>query len=330
VTACGITLPIIAVSTAATFRAVSSLAATPPTISVVVVVHDMARELPRTLQSLSPGSQRCLRAGDYEVILVDNGSPKPVDPDLITRFDGQLRLERIDAAPPSPARAANHGLRLARGGLVGLIVDGARLASPSLLAEARRAARLASRPIITAPAFHLGPVRHMQAAETGYDQETEDRLLAESGWEADGYRLFEISTLAGSWGRGLFGPPGESSSLFCPRPVWDELGGLDERFALPGGGLVNHYLFRRVCALEGVELIVLLGEGTFHQYHGGAATTRRYSWDEMHADYQAIRGVPHQPPANSPLYVGPARHALLPLIERSARQAIKRMPTPGN
>jgi glycosyltransferase involved in cell wall biosynthesis len=299
----------------------------PPTLSVVVVVHDMARELPRTLRSLSARYQHGLTVDDYEVVVVDNGSPRPVDADLVASFDGRLRLERIHPAPPSPARAANVGLRLAAGDLVGLVVDGARLVSPGLLAQARRAACLAARPVITAPAFHLGPVRHMEAAQAGYDQAAEDRLLAETRWAENGYRLFEISTPAGSWGRGLFGPAGESSSLFCRRVIWDELGGLDERFALPGGGLVNHDLYRRACALEEVELIVLLGEGTFHQHHGGAATTRRYSWDEMHAEYQAITGVPHQPPANSPLYLGPVRPALLPLIERSARQAITRPPT---
>ena len=297
---------------------------------MVVVVHDMARELPRTLRSLSPGYQQGIAADDYEVIVVDNGSPRPVDPELVRAFEGHLRLERIDPAPPSPARAANHGLRLAEGGLVGLIVDGARLASPGLLEGAGRAALLAPRPVITAPAFHLGPVLHMRAAEVGYNQDAEDDLLAQSGWEADGYRLFEVSTLAGSWGRGLFGPAGESSSLFCPRPVWDELGGLDERFALPGGGLVNHDLYRRACGLDGVELIVLLGEGTFHQHHGGAATSRRFSRDEMRADYEAITGAPHRPPANSPVYVGPAHPALLPAIERSARQAIDRVAKRGD
>ena len=263
----------------------------PPTVSVVVVVHDMARELPRTLRSLSPAHQRGMAADDYEVIVVDNGSPQPVDPELVASFEGRLRLERIDPAPPSPARAANHGLRLAGGDLVGLVVDGARLASPGLLAEARRAACLAPRPSSPPRRSTSGRSATCRPPRSGYDQAAEDRLLAESGWEADGYRLFEISTPAGSWGRGLFGPAGESSSLFCPRAIWDELGGLDERFALPGGGLVNHDLYRRACALEGVELIVLLGEGTFHQYHGGAATSRRYSWDEMHADYQAIIGA---------------------------------------
>jgi hypothetical protein len=308
---------------------VSRLPGPSPNLSVVVVVHDMTRELPRTLRSLSPGYQRDLKAGDYEVIVVDNGSPQPVKPNLVASFEGHLRLERIDPAPPSPARAANHGLRIADGDLLGLVVDGARLASPGLLAEARRAGCLATRPIITAPAFHLGPVRHMQAAAVGYDQDAEDALLAGSGWEDDGYRLFEISTSAGSWGRGLFGPAGESSSLFCPRAIWDELGGLDERFALPGGGLVNHDLYRRACGLDGVELIVLLGEGTFHQYHSGAATSRRHSWDDMHAEYQAVTGKSHRPPDNAPLYVGPARPALLPLIQLSAGQALDRTATRG-
>jgi hypothetical protein len=299
------------------------------TVSVVVVVHDMVRELPRTLRSLSPGYQRGMAPDDYEIIVVDNRSSQPVDPALVASFEGRLTLERIDPAPPSPAKAANRGLRLAGGDLVGLIVDGARLASPGLLAEARRATCLAPRPIITAPSFHLGPVRHMESAAAGYDQATEDELLAKTRWEDAGYRLFEISTLAGSWGRGLFGPAGESSSLFCPRAIWDELGGLDERFTLPGGGLVNHDLYRRACGLDGVELIVLLGEGTFHQFHGGAATTRRFSWDEMHSEYQTITGVPHRPPANAPLYVGPVHPALLPLIERSARQAMNRLATHG-
>src|SRR5690606_12642373 len=97
-------------------------------LSVVVVAHDMARELPRTLETLSPAHQLGLDAADYEVIVVDNGSPDPVAPRLLDTFGGRIRLERIDPAPPSPAAAANLGIDLATGELVGLIVDGARMA----------------------------------------------------------------------------------------------------------------------------------------------------------------------------------------------------------
>lgn len=296
-----------------------------PSLSVVVVVHDMSRELPRTLRSLSPEYQRGVDAAEYEVVVVDNGSAAPIPDATRAGFTGRLHVLRIDPAPPSPARAANLGLAAARGDLVGLMVDGARIASPGLLGGARRAATLAPRPIVTAPAFHLGPVRHMDASGAGFDQAAEDALLARSGWEDDGYRLFAVSTPAGSSGRGLFGPMGESSSLFAPRSLWDELGGMDERFALPGGGLANHDAYRRACDLPGAELVVLLGEGTFHQQHGGAATSRRFTWDEMQADYESIRGHPHHPPTNAALYLGSVPVPMLPYVERSARQAHDRL-----
>ena len=314
---------------ATTVREVNQ-AGSPGTLSVVVVAHDMVRELPRTLWSLSPRYQVGLAADDYEVIVVDNGSSRPVDPAIADSFDGTLRVERLDPAPPSPAHAANVGLGQAEGDLVGLIIDGARLASPGLLAGALRR-RPSGRPTAGhGPRLPPGRGPSHAGGRVGYDQAAEDQLLSASGWEEDGYRLFEVSTPAASSGRGLFGPMGEIElPVPAPPTLWNELGGLDERFALPGGGLVNHDLYRRACGLEAVDLVVLLGEGTFHQYHGGAATSRRHSWDAMHEDYLAIRGHPYEPPRNAPIYVGTAAPAALPFVERSARQAIDRSRRPG-
>jgi hypothetical protein len=294
-------------------------------LSIVVVVYDMARELPRTLRTLAPGYQRGVDASDYEVVVVDNGSPRALDEPTLSAFPGNLRATRVDPAPPSPVRAANLGLDLAAGDLMGLIVDGARMASPGLLAGARLASRLAKQPIIAAPGYHLGSDRHMAAPDTGYDESSEDRLLTDVDWDDDGYRLFEISTLAASSGRGWFGPMGESSALFMLRETWRELNGLDERFELPGGGLVNHDLYRRACGLEGGQLIVLLGEGTFHQFHGGAATSRRLGWDDMHAEYVSLRGERYRPPTNAPLYLGGIPASTLPHLEQSVRLALKRV-----
>ncbi len=296
-----------------------------PSLSVVVVVYDMARELPRTLRSLSPPYQQGIGADDYEVIVVDNGSPQPVDEDVLRAFPGHLRTIRLDPAPPSPTVAANQGLGRAEGELIALMIDGARIASPRLLSTARLASRLAANPVITTAAFHLGSVTHMRAAEVGYDQTVEDDLLARSGWENDGDALFSVSALSGSSGRGFFGPMGESNGLFMRRETWGALGGLDERFVLPGGGLANHDLYRRACALDDATLIVMLGEGTFHQYHGGAATSRRFTWDEMHAEYQSIRGYPHAAPRNVPLYLGSVPGPMLEHVARSARLAIDRV-----
>ncbi len=157
----------------------------------------------------------------------------------------------------------------------------------------------------------------MDAVSVAYDQRVEDALLETIDWRRDGYELFNVSTLAASSSRGWFGPMGESSSLFMPADLWRELGGLDEAFELPGGGLVNHDLYRRACTLDGVQLVVLLGEGTFHQFHGGAATSQRFTWPEMQADYQRLRGCTYQPPQTPALLLGHVPPSTLPHLETS-------------
>ena len=80
---------------------------------------------------------------------------------------------------------------------------------------------------------------------------------------------------------------------------------------------MNHDLYRRACELDGTRLVVLLGEGTFHQIHGGAATSGRIGWDEMHAEYQRAPG--RALPAagrRRPLYVGTVPPAALGHLER--------------
>jgi glycosyltransferase involved in cell wall biosynthesis len=293
-------------------------------LSIVVVAHDMARELPRTLATLHPDHQRGVRVTDYEVIVVDNGSVPPVEAVTMEHAGPRARLLRVDPAPPSPARAANTGVAAATGEMVGLIIDGARMASPGLLEAVLQARRLADAPIVATLGWHLGPVSHGRAIEHGYDQMTEDELLASVDWRVDGYELFAVSCLANSSGRGWFGPMGETSALFLPAATWHALGGLDERFDLPGGGLVNHDLYRRACALDDHTLVVLLGEGTFHQYHGGAATSGRIGWDEMHAQYVALRGEPHRPPERDPLYLGRVPPSSLEHLGRSVELAIAR------
>src|SRR5687768_10622275 len=144
------------------------MAAGPSSLSVVVVAHAMERELPRTLRSLLPPYQQGVDAGDHEVIVVDNGSPQPVTATLPSALLEQVRVHRIDDALPSPAGAANAGISLATGALVGLVVDGARVASPGLLGAARLAARLDPRAVVTAPAWHLGPTLHHDAATAGF------------------------------------------------------------------------------------------------------------------------------------------------------------------
>ena len=203
-------------------------------VSVVVVVYNMAREAPRTLHSLSAAYQRHIDPDDYEVIVVDNGSNPPFDPKLIEGLSGNFRLIRIDHASPSPAQAVNRGLAEARGEVVGVMIDGARMVTPGLLHFARQGAALYDRAVVATIGWFLGFDDQKWALEVGYDQKREDALLKSINWPADGYRLFEIGTLAGSSVNGWFLPIAESNALFLRRELWEMLEGFNERFDLPG------------------------------------------------------------------------------------------------
>src|SRR5262245_10375474 len=210
-----------------------------PMVSVVVVVYNIPREAPRTLLSLSPGYQRHIDADDYEVIVVDNGSNPPFDPRILEELDGNFRLIRIDPAPPSPAQAINVGLREAKGDLIGVMVDGARLVTPGLLHFARAGAALYPRAIVASLGWYLGYDLQRVSVEAGYDQTQEDALLRSIDWPADGYRLFDIGTLDESSFDGWLSFINESNALFLSRELWNLMEGAEEAFDSPGGGLLN-------------------------------------------------------------------------------------------
>ncbi len=75
----------------------------------------------------------------------------------------------------------------------------------------------------------------------------------------------------------------------------------------------------------GWKLVEMLGEGTFHQYDGGAAASRTFSWQEMDAQYAALRGSAYRPPTAEPIYVGRVPGASLSHLERSASLARERL-----
>ncbi len=293
-----------------------------PKVSVVVVVYNMAREAPRTLFSLSAAFQRDIRADEYEVIVVDNGSTPPFDPQVLAALEDNFRMIRIDPAPPSPAHAINCGLAAAGGEVIGVMIDGARIASPGVIGLATMAARLSDRFIALTMGFHLGAKVQMQSVPEGYDQHQEDRLLARSGWMEDGYRLFNISVFAGSSAGGWFRPMNESNAIFMRRALWDELEGYDERFTSPGGGLVNLDTLYRAVALPDVSPVTLLGEGTFHQVHGGVATSgTEPAHETWYAEYSTIRGRPYRVPCYRSHYLGCVSPNSLKSIARSASAA---------
>jgi glycosyltransferase involved in cell wall biosynthesis len=277
-----------------------------PKISVVIISYNMARELPRTIKSFSPSMQQGVDAEDYELIVVDNGSARSPQERELKALASNLVLLGQPAATVSPVPAIHRGLEVARGDLIGVCIDGARMASPGLIAKALTASRLHERPAIGTLAFHLGPDLQRASMLQGYSQEVEDALLTDCRWEDDGYRLFDISTLAGSSVYGWFVIPAETSALFLRRTHWCDLGGgYDRRFRSPGGGLANLDLWRRLAADPTAEVIMLLGEGTFHQIHGGIVTNAiTPPWTEFHEEFISVRGTEYTRPMRQPVFFG--------------------------
>jgi hypothetical protein len=285
-----------------------------PDLSLVVVCYEMARELPRTLVSLSPAYQRGVSSGNYEVIVVDNGSAEPPEARQFADIGLTLRVLRCRDATPSPVAALNEGLAAARGTLVGAWIDGARLASPGLLYAATRAASLHPRPIVATANYQLGFQRQYLSAAEGYDRAREDELLRSIDWPRDGYRLFEVATP--EMKNPPFGPMLESNALFMPRSLWDELGGYDSAFTEPGGGMVNPDTLARACTLPATQLIRIMGEATFHQIHGGLTTSSAAlalkTLNEGSRFYLQLRGQPLKPIRQPGWVFDASKNAILP------------------
>ena len=298
-----------------------------PEISIIVCACNLHREIPRTLLSLSASYQRSISADDYEVIVIDNGSTPPLQQSLIAGLAGNFRLIRIDPALPSPAQAINLGMAEARGQIIGVMIDGARIVTPGLLHFALHGAKLYDNAIVATLGWYLGRDFQRRSMNSGYDKARENALLESINWPEDGYRLFEIGALDDSCIDGWFYPFQESNAFFMRRHMWNLIGEFDERFNDTGGGFLNLDMYRRAVEVPGSEIVILLGEGTFHQLHGGYATNAtsdqlQVRLLKMQTQYLEIRGRPFKVsiPRQKPTYIGVLPR---PALLRFVRAAIE-------
>jgi glycosyltransferase involved in cell wall biosynthesis len=298
-----------------------------PRLAIVVIVYNMQREARRTLRSLSAGYQQGVTVGDYEVIVVENGSTDPLESAEVAAFGENFRYLRIENANPSPAGAINRGVELTTAPNVAVMIDGARMATPGIIARALELLERSPNAIVATVALHLGPEVQFRAMLRGYDKAEEDRLLDSIDWPAAGHRLFEIGVFAPSSGSGWFAPLSESNLLFMPRQMFDRLGGMDERFSIPGGGLVNLDFYMRACEEPNSQLFCLLGEATFHQIHSGVMTNRpeesgRAELRKYNDEYLRIRNKPFRRCDRMHLLYGAPCRESLPLIRLAAETAL--------
>lgn len=278
-------------------------------ISFVLIVYKMPDQADKTLHSLSTAYQRGVAENDYEVIVVENDSPELLGEERALRHGNNVRYFHRHEIAPTPVPAINFGASQARGSHICVMIDGARMITPGVVNYMIAAAHLSPEAIVAVPGYHLGPKKQQESMLEGYNEQVERGLLDSIGWPTDGYRLFEIACLSGTCAGGVFKPIGESNCFCVPRHIFEKLGGYDERFTETGGGQVNLDFYKRTVELPETLLVTLLGEGSFHQFHGGVTTgqtgeRRKQAMEAHFSQYSGLRGGPYEPPEKRSVYLG--------------------------
>jgi len=277
----------------------------------VVVAYAQERELPRTIRSLTSPHQRSIASDDVEVIVVDNGSApdQRLTVDEVRAYGPEFHLlDMGEAADPSPTVALNAGVAASRGDHLALMIDGAHVLTPGVLHHGMLALRAYEPAVVATQQWYVGPGQQDEALHEGYDQAVEDRLFDRIQWPVDGYRLFEIGHFVG--GRDWLDGVWESNCMFVPRRQLEQVGGFEESFDMAGGGYANLELYERLGSAPDVTVATIIGEGSFHQVHGGVSTnqpdaderrSRVYGYGEHFAD---LRGRRFRGPGKPLHYVG--------------------------
>ncbi len=299
-----------------------------PTLSIVVVVYRMPRQAMNTLHSLSAQHQRAADPASYEVVVVENLSDRCLEPGAVDTLAPNFRYLVREESGVSPASALNAGIGLARGSCIGLMIDGARMVTPGLVGQVLAAFRAFPQSLVAAPGYDLGPDQQQRSGVAGYDEAAEAELLGRVDWKRDGYRLFEIACFSPANQNGYMTPLMECGCLFCPRAALDVIGGVDERFESRGGGMVNLDLYRGLASLSSLQLVVLPGEGSFHQFHGGVTSgglrEREAVVRAFQEEYRALRGAPFKAPRREPVLFGRVPTPALPFLQASTESALLR------
>jgi len=243
-----------------------------PSLSIIIISYDMPRQLENTLYSLSTEHQQNVNDDDYEVIIVENCSNNTLSDLSIKKLPKNFRYILREECGVSPVPALNQGFAESKGETIGILLDGARMLTPRVIEHVLASNRMFKNPIVAVPAYHIGEHEH-ENYNTGREKE-EQELLKDSNWKKDGYELFNHACNSIANPRGYFHPLMECNALFCSRESFKAINVGNDAFNLLGGGSYNLHLYRSLGLNTDQALVILPGEGSFHQFHSGVTTSK--------------------------------------------------------
>ena len=299
-----------------------------PALSVIVVVYNMPKQAMNTLYSLSRDYQLGVAQDQYEVIVVENASGNNLKSDEISRLNGNFRYFLRDETRPTPVYAVNFAASEARAPHICLMIDGARMVSPRVIQYTLAALRMNEQALVAVPGYHIGEQDQRYHQDTAHDHQSETELLQDTAWKENGYRLFKISCVSRANTHGCFHPLMESNCLTFSKSAFVKIGMAHEGFQSPGGGSVNLDIYRNLALLPESQLIILAGEGSFHQFHGGVTTSQADDLEEVWAahreEFRSIRGQYYCAVLKQPTIFGSIGSYALPFFLASSKRGQKR------
>jgi cephalosporin hydroxylase len=191
------------------------------------------------------------------------------------------------------------------------MIDGAHVLTPGVLRYGLAGLQTYAPAVVATQQWYMGPGEQGDMIAEGYSTEVENRLFDSIDWPNDGYRLFDVGHFIGErdWLDGMW----ESNCVFASRDQLAQVGAFDEAFSMAGGGYANLDLYERLASSPDVRLATILGEGSFHQVHGGATTNlpdiadRHFRLSEYARHFEDLRGRPFRGPRKQLHYVGTMR-----------------------
>ena len=268
-------------------------------LSIVIATYNMQREAPRTIMSVLPPCQREVQNVDYEVIVIDNGSFEPLDLNCMNSANVPVKVIRVSPSDAhlSPIVSINNTVTLhASGDWLLICIDGARIFSPYIVRRTVDILKLYPDAFTFVGSRHLGHETQMKAYTKGYDQKVEDELMKSTDWSSNLDALWGISVWAGAHNGKNHLFQNESNATGLSRNLWNVLGGYHPGFQRSGGGLCNLEFFERAVTRERGLNVLLYGETTFHQFHGGAATASTTYFNDSLAEYKKATGHAYRRP----------------------------------